>query len=87
MRYIAPENDANQFRNQFSFLPAGTQREHDFSRGRPMTGRSLLLTVVCVAAFGLIVFLTVWYTSDCRSPHKSVSIGGVVLLAGCGGAR
>jgi hypothetical protein len=52
-----------------------------------MIGRSLGLAIAAVAAFRLIVFLTVWYVSDCRSPHQSISIGSVVLLAGCGGAR
>ncbi len=42
-------------------------------------------TVALALAFGLIVFLTVWYGPDCRSSHKSILTGGVVLLAGCGG--
>jgi hypothetical protein len=46
---------------------------------------AVLLTVALAAAFGLIVLLTVWHASDCRMPHKSVSIGGVVLLPGCEG--
>ncbi len=46
-----------------------------------------VMVAAIVAAFGVLVFLTVWYGPDCQTPHKSVSVGGVVLLAGCGGAR
>jgi hypothetical protein len=55
-------------------------------RRRPMIRQSLP-GALALAAFALIVFLTVWYVPDCRSPHRSISIGGVVLVAGCGGAR
>jgi hypothetical protein len=50
-----------------------------------MTRHPTLYAVALIAAFALIAFLTVWYVRDCRSPQ--ISIGGVVLLAGCGGAR
>jgi hypothetical protein len=32
-------------------------------------------------AFGVMMFLTVWYSPDCRS----VAVGGALLVAGCGG--
>ncbi len=48
-----------------------------------MTRHPILCMIALVAAFGLIAVLTLWHTSDCRSPR--ISIGDVVLLAGCGG--
>ena len=37
-------------------------------------------------AFAVIMFLTAWHGPDCRSPQRSISIGGAVLMAGCGSA-
>jgi hypothetical protein len=50
-------------------------------------GRALppVITVGAIAvAFGVMMFLTVRYSPDCRSPHRSITLGGVVVLAGCG---
>jgi hypothetical protein len=47
----------------------------------------VIMAIAMVAAFGVMMFLTVWYSPDCRSPHQSITAAGVVLLAGCGGAR
>ncbi len=46
-----------------------------------------IIVAAIVVAFGVLLFLTVWYSQDCKSPRQSVSIGGIVLLAGCGDAR
>jgi len=35
-------------------------------------------------AFAVIMFLTAWHGPDCRSPQRSISIGGAVLMAGWG---
>jgi hypothetical protein len=32
----------------------------------------------------VIMFLTAWHGPDCRSPQRSISIGGAVLMAGWG---
>jgi hypothetical protein len=47
----------------------------------------VIMAIAMVAAFGVMIFLTVWYSPGCKSSHQPISIGGVVLLAGCGGAR
>jgi hypothetical protein len=36
----------------------------------------VLMAAAIVVAFGAVIFLTVWYSPGCRSPHKSISIGG-----------
>jgi cold shock protein len=51
--------------------------------GKLIMGHALLSAATIVAAFGLIVFLTVWYVPDCRSPHQSISVDDALLLAGC----
>jgi hypothetical protein len=43
----------------------------------------VVMAAAVVAAFGVMMFLTVWYSPDCRSPHKSVALGGAALVAGC----
>jgi hypothetical protein len=45
--------------------------------------RATTTAVAIAIAFGLIVFLTVRHGQDCRSPQRSISIGGAVLMAGC----
>ncbi|HMA70474.1 MAG TPA: hypothetical protein VKP67_03130 [Xanthobacteraceae bacterium] len=35
--------------------------------------------IAVAAAFGLILFLTIWYGPDCRLPHQSISLDGVVF--------
>jgi hypothetical protein len=45
------------------------------------------MAVAIVAAFGVMMFLTVWYSLDCRSVHHSITLNGGVPVAGCGGAR
>jgi hypothetical protein len=42
-----------------------------------VTDPSILYVVALVAAFGLILFLTAWYGPDCKSPHQSITVGGV----------
>ena len=47
----------------------------------------VIMAAAIAVEFGMVVFLTAWHGSDCRSAQRSISIGGAVLLAGCGGAR
>jgi hypothetical protein len=48
---------------------------------------TLLLAVICVVAmlvtFAAVAFVSAWSGFDCRSPRRSISIGNVVLVAGC----
>jgi hypothetical protein len=52
--------------------------------GRRGEATPLWPAMAAALAFGLIVFVTIRHVPDCRSPHRSISIGDVVLLAGCG---
>jgi hypothetical protein len=43
----------------------------------------VIMVSAIAVAFGVMMFLTVWYSPDCRSPHQSISISGALLVAGC----
>ena len=43
---------------------------------------AIAIAIAITTASALIAFLAVWYDPNCRSPHLSVSLGDVVLLAG-----
>jgi hypothetical protein len=72
-------------------MPPLVPSERKFARcGHEQLGKALppiIMAVAMVAAFGLTMFLTVWYSPGCKSSRQSISIGSVVLLAGCGDAR
>lgn len=44
---------------------------------------ALPCALVIAIGFGVIVFATIRYGSDCRSPQQSIAIGSVVRMAGC----
>ncbi len=44
-------------------------------------GKALLSVIMAVA-----MDLTIWHLPDCREIRQSIAVGGVVLLAGWGGA-
>jgi hypothetical protein len=45
----------------------------------------VIMAAAIAVAFGAMMFLTVWYGPDCRSPRRSVSIGGAVPGSGLRG--
>jgi hypothetical protein len=47
----------------------------------------IIMAGVIAATFGVMMFLIVWHSSDRWTPHESISVGGAVVVAGCGGAR
>jgi len=46
----------------------------------------VLSCVLITLAFGMIVFLTAWHGPDCRSPQRSISMGGAGFRSRCGDA-